>query len=225
MMSTPQHTRASLAAQKIARQIFLVGVLVASIAAQTREARAQVGVSTPSSSPATLKPGDVIRLRIYREPDLSGEFMVNEHGEVTLPRLGPRSVIGQPIDSVRASVIRGYAEYLRDATIELTPLYRVRVTGAVRSPGIFTIDPTMSVADAVGLAGGVSTQGREGRVVLLRDGRPVANALSPGLRLVELALRSGDELNVPERAWISRNAGLAIGALSATASILWAIRR
>ena len=177
------------------------------------------------SSAATLRPGDVVRLRIWREPELSGEFMVNEHGDLMLPRLGRRAVLDVPVDSVRARVIRDYAEFLRNTTIEVTPLYRVRVTGAVRNPGLYTVDPTMSVADAVGLAGGVSPGGRVGSVALLRDGRRVATSLSPGIRLVELALRSGDELSIPERPWLSRNAGLAIGGVSAVASLFWAIRR
>ena len=44
-------------------------------------------------------------------------------------------------------------------------------------------------------------------------------------RLVELALRSGDELYVPERGWLSRNPGLLFGGLSAIASLFWAFNR
>jgi polysaccharide export outer membrane protein len=174
---------------------------------------------------AMLRPGDALRVRVWREPDLSGDFQVNEHGDVTLPRLGALPVSAQPVDSVRARLVREYQRFVRDATVEVTPLYRVHVTGAVRNPGLFTVDPTMSVADAVGLAGGVSPQGRTGSVVLMRNGQRVSGSLSQGSRLVELALRSGDELFVPERAWVSRNMGIVVGALSATASIVWAIRR
>jgi protein involved in polysaccharide export with SLBB domain len=176
-------------------------------------------------STMTLRPGDALRVRISREPDLSGEFMVDEHGEVTLPRLGRRLVRGVPIDSVRARVTGDYSELLRDVTIELTPLYRVRVTGAVRNPGLYTADPTMTVADAVSLAGGVTPQGRNGAVSIMRDGALLPTSLSPASRLVELSLRSADELYVPERSWLSRNAGVAIGALSGAASLIWAIRR
>jgi protein involved in polysaccharide export with SLBB domain len=83
----------------------------------------------------------------------------------------------------------------------------------------------MSVGDAIGLAGGVSPEGRNGRVDLVRDGRRIATSISPSSRLVELALRSGDELYVPERAWLSRNTGLLFGGLSAVASLFWALNR
>lgn len=191
--------------------------------------RAATAQSVASSSPmsttaATLRPGDALRLRVSGEAELTGEFMVDEHGEVTLPRLGRRLVRDIPIDSVKARVVREYEDILRNVTIELTPLYRVRVTGAVRNPGLFTVDPTMSVADAIGLAGGVSSQGRNGRVQLMRDGQ-LSKSLSLAARLADLALHSADELYVPERSWLSRNAGLVIAGISAGGSLLWAFRR
>jgi polysaccharide export outer membrane protein len=191
------------------------------VASATR-AHAQ-GVVQQSS--ASLRPGDSLRVRVWREPDLSGVFMVDEHGDLTFPRLGRRNVLNVPIDSVRARVQREYAEFVRDPSVEITPLYRVRVNGAVLRPGLFTVDPTMSVGDAIGLAGGVSPDGRSGTVDLVRDGRRVATSISPSSRLVELALRSGDELYVPERAWLTRNPGVILGGLSAFASLVWAFRR
>ena len=176
-------------------------------------------------SSASLRPGDSLRVRVWREPDLSGVFMVDEHGDLTFPRLGRRSVLNVPIDSIRARVQREYAEFVRDASVEITPLYRVRVNGAVRNPGLFTVDPTMSVGDAIGLAGGVAPEGRSGTGDLVRDGRRVATSVSPSSRLVELGLRSGDELSVPERGWLARNPGLLLGGLSAVASLVWAFNR
>jgi polysaccharide export outer membrane protein len=185
-------------------------------------AHAQAIVQQSSTS---LRPGDSLRVRVWREPDLSGVFMVDEHGDLTFPKLGRRSVLNVPIDSIRARVQREYAEFVRDASVEITPLYRVRVNGAVNKPGLFTVDPTMSVGDAIGLAGGVSPTGRSGAVDLVRDGHRIASSISTSSRLVELALRSGDELYVPERAWFPRNTALLLGAVSAAASLVWAFRR
>ena len=183
------------------------------------------GQAIVQQSSTSLRPGDSLRVRVWREPDLSGVFMVDEHGDLTFPRLGRRSVLNVPIDSIRARVQREYAEFVRDASVEITPLYRVRVNGAVRNPGLFTVDPTMSVGDAIGLAGGVSAEGRAGTVELVRDGRRIASSISPSSRLVELSLRSGDELYVPERAWLTRNPAVLLGGLSAFASLIWAFHR
>lgn len=212
----------------------LVRVALAGVAAVT----ALVGLATPApaqQAPAravraeavALRPGDAIRLKVWREPDLTGDYMVDEGSLVTLPRLGRVSVAGLPIDTVRARVIRGYAEILSTiagSSVEVTPLFRIHVVGAVRNPGLYSADPTMTVADALGLAGGVSAGGRANRVILMRDGRP-STRLARGARLVELSLRSGDELYVPQGAWLGRNAGLVLGAVSAAASVLWAVQR
>src|SRR5690349_6091609 len=140
-------------------------LLAASIwGASAIRAPAQAIVQQSSGS---LRPGDSLRVRVWREPDRSGVFMVDEHGDLTFPRLGRRSVVNVPIDSIRARVQREYGEFVRDASVEITPLYRVRVNGAVRNPGLFTVDPTMSVGDAIGLAGGVSPEGRNGTVDLV----------------------------------------------------------
>jgi protein involved in polysaccharide export with SLBB domain len=219
MSSHSSGTRLRVACRAAIHLLLLAGPIWVAPAAR---AHAQAIVQQSSAS---LRPGDSLRVRVWREPDLSGVFMVDEHGDLTFPRLGRRNVLNVPIDSIRARVQREYAEFVRDASVEITPLYRVRVNGAVLKPGLFTVDPTMSVGDAIALAGGVSPEGRNGAVELVRDGRRIATSISPSSRLVELALRSGDELYVPERAWITRNTGLLLGGLSAFASLVWAFQR
>ena len=41
----------------------------------------------------------------------------------------------------------------------------------------------------------------------------------------ELALRSGDQLVVPQRSWVSRNPGIIIGAIGTVTSIVWLVSR
>lgn len=170
-----------------------------------------------------LRPGDVVRLRIWREPDLSGDFMVDETGVATLPKVGPVQVSGRSVDSLKVDLLAIYRRYVSQPSIEITPLRRVQVTGAVRTPGLYTVDPTMTIADAIALAGGVTPDGRRDRVVLIR-GSEAINA-----RLAQPAgrppLRSGDALYVPQRSWLARNPGMVIAAVSATASVVWAFKR
>ena len=219
MSSPSSRTRLRFARRSAIHLLLLAAPLWGAPAAR---AHAQAVVQQSSTS---LRPGDSLRVRVWREPDLSGVFMVDEHGDLTFPRLGRRSVLNVPIDSIRARVQREYAEFVRDASVEITPLYRVRVNGAVRNPGLFTVDPTMSVGDAIGLAGGISPEEKNGAVDLVRDGHRIATSISPSSRLVELALRSGDELYVPQRGWLSRNPGILLGGLSALGSLVWAFNR
>lgn len=194
------------------------------LVAAGREGVAQTATTLGATPVAgALRPGDAVRLRVWREPDLSGEFPVDERGEVSFPKLGATRVTGMSPDSLNRWLLAGYGAYLRDASIEVTPLRRVSVTGAVRTPGIYRVEPTMTVADAVALAGGASPEGERDRVELMRGGAKLETRLRANTRLAESALQSGDQLVVPERSWARRNAGVIIGAVSSVAFLVVAL--
>ncbi len=163
-----------------------------------------------------LKPGDLLRVRIYREPDLSGEYQVSERGTIVLPRLGEIELASWPIDSIRPRLTRAFAEYLRDPTIEVTPLRRIAVTGAVLRPNLYPVDPTMTVLDALALAGGAAPDGVRDRVELRRGTERLEARLDQSSSIADLKLRSGDQLYVPQRSWLSRNTWLVSTLIGAT---------
>lgn len=179
----------------------------------------------PSDSALALRPGDAVRLRIWREPDLSGDFPVNESGIVVLPKLGPRRVVAEHPDSLKAWVVRSYATVLRNPSIEVLLVRRVQVLGAVKNPGLYPVEPTMTVADAIALAGGTTPQGKSNKVELRRHGEKVRGELAGRLLIGDSPIRSGDQIYVPERSWISRNPGVLIGALGLVATVVFRVAR
>ena len=102
--------------------------------AQTVMASA-IGRSAPDSLGA-LRPGDMLRLKIWREPDFSGDFMIDESGQAVLPRLGKTAVSGMSTEQLKSRLEDQYREYLNNPSIEVTPLRQVAVLGAVRNPGV-----------------------------------------------------------------------------------------
>jgi polysaccharide export outer membrane protein len=176
-----------------------------------------------NGSAGTVQPGDLIRLKIWREPDMSGDIAVDEDGVATLPRIGPLRVADLAADSLKRMLIRSYAEFLRDPAVDITVLRRVTILGAVRTPNVYHVEPTMTVADALALAGGASPDGEQDQVELRRQGGRFIVKLSRGTRLTDTPLRSGDELYVPQRSWMSRNAGLVIAGIGTTISLLYLI--
>jgi polysaccharide export outer membrane protein len=190
---------------------WIVVCLLLSWVAESRAQAAPPQSASVAEFAEPLRPGDVVRLRIWREPDMSGEFQVDESGQVTLPLLGPVPVTGMSRDSLRRALLADYAKYLKNPAIEVVLLRRVNVLGAVRNPGLYPIDPTMTVADALALAGGASPEGKKDEVELVRSENRVVLTLDPSATLGNTPIRSGDQLYVPERSWFSRNAGLVIG--------------
>jgi polysaccharide biosynthesis/export protein len=167
-----------------------------------------------------LRPGDLVRLRIWREPDLSGDFTINEQGDVVLPKIGlVRLSEGSP-EAVKADLVRRYGQYLRNPSIDVMVLRRVNVMGAVRNPGLYNVEPTMRVADALAMAGGVDEDGKPEDIRLIRDGQPMQVKMSERTMLTDTPLRSGDQLFVPERSWVSRSRGVIAAFITAGTSLL-----
>jgi polysaccharide biosynthesis/export protein len=173
-----------------------------------------------------LQPGDVVRLRIWREPDLSGEFPVDESGTAVFPKLGATRVASITADSLRSLLMNTYAQYLKDPAIEVTFLRRITILGAVNHPGIYPVDPTMTVQDAFALAGGTLPNGNPKHFRLRRSGQDVDVDFSQSTPIGRTQIRSGDELYVPERSWLSRNGVYVIAAcITATAIVVSTVIR
>ena len=177
---------------------------------------AQNGASQPAAT--HLEPGDIIRLRIWREESMSGEYRVDTDGTVVFPRLGPWPVSGKDADLLKRELIEAYARYLRTPSIEVTFLRRINVGGAIQKPGVYHAEPTMTVRDVLLEAGGPTMTGRTDRVELIRDGTVIQARLRQDVPIVESPIRSGDQLYVPERSWLSRNTNAAVGIGSALLS-------
>jgi polysaccharide export outer membrane protein len=183
--------------------------------AQSRPAATNV-----SDSADFLRPGDVIRLKIWREPDLSGEIPVKDDGDAVFPKLGSIQVTHLLPDSLEHFLVKSYTRYLRDPSIDVTVLRRVSVSGAVSKPGVYSVDPTMTVADAVALAGGATSDGKADKVELRRSGHRIMVDLSRQTRLATMPIRAGDQLYVPERSWVSRNTGLVAAGITAATTVI-----
>jgi polysaccharide export outer membrane protein len=189
-------------------------------------AAAQAGTSTSgASAKVVLQPGDRVRLKVWREPDLSGDFDVADDGFVVFPKVGRIDLRQITTDSLTSLLLAGYSGSLRNPSVEITVLRRVNVQGSVRSPGLYYVDPTITVSGALAMAGGISPEGNRNRIELLRggDSRPIR--LVRESRLTDTSLQSGDQLMVRERSWLARNTGFVSAGLTAAAVVFAALIR
>ena len=155
-----------------------------------------------------LRPGDLIRLRIWREPDMSGDFPVDANGVAVLPRIGRLEVTQHLPAALEKRLVDEYSRYLQHTSIEVLLLRRIQVLGAVRTPGLHPVDATMTVSDVLALAGGTTTQGDPDRIELIRDGERISTRLSAQSRIADSPIQSGDQIFVPERNWLVRNSAV-----------------
>jgi protein involved in polysaccharide export with SLBB domain len=190
---------------------------------------AQPTSTARSTAAANLGPGDGLRLRIHREPDLSGEYVVDERGVIVLPKIGEYKVTGIPADSVRGAIRVALKQFLATESIEITPFRRVAVTGAVIKPGLYPVDPAMSVADALILAGGVAPTGKPRVVELRTAGAREGTEIPAETRVWDTGAGGTRQLFVPQKPWAQRNgtllASLTISSITALGWIVQVTRR
>lgn len=173
--------------------------------------------SDPAARPAsatdavTLAPGDILNIQIWREPDLGGEFQVDLDGVAILPLIGEKRVTGIPVRMLRQQLVEDYRVHLRNPSINITPLRRIHVLGEVRQPGLFRVDPTVSLAEAIAMAGGVTEAGDIRRIRIVRRGASGQEPVSATALVRDADLRSGDQIYVDRRSWLSRNTGFLLG--------------
>ena len=181
--------------------------------------------SQTHSDDQRLQAGDVVRVNIWREPALTGDFPVDESGVVTLPLVGRRQVTRTAWAPLRDSLITAFRRDVTTEVITIVPLRRVYVLGAVLRPGIFMLDPTMGVEAAVALAGGAALDGNLERLRILRGGRVIVRNLSITTALGRYPLTSGDQVFVDRRSWMDRNSALLLTSVLSIGGIVAALSR
>lgn len=160
-----------------------------------------------------LRPGDAIHVSSWMDENMEGEYIVDEDGKVVLPVLGTRSVTNVPAAELRRELMDEYRARFRQETIQVRLLRRIRILGEVREPGLYRVDPTMTLGDILAEAGGITERGAANRIRLVRDGETVIEArLRPDAAITD-ELHSGDQIMVLQRSWLARHSTIFIGSV------------
>lgn len=142
---------------------------------------------------------DKVRVIVFNEQSLTGEFIVNADGTLALPLIGNIPVAGRTTTEVMADVTRHLADgYLRDPRVSLEVLtYRpFFILGEVTKPGEYPYSNGLTVLNAVATASGFTYRAKKGEVYIKKSGEDVEHKL----RLTAgLEIGPGDTIRIPER--------------------------
>ena len=182
----------------------LLLLLVAALPALTFAHPARAAAQAADS--AFLRPGDMVRLAVFRQPELSGEFAVSAEGTLQHPLFSEVRVVGASRAVIRQRLRDALTPYVRDPSFVFDYLYRVAVTGEVRLPNLIALSPETTLGQAIATAGGVTEFGRLDRVRLIREGHEVVvNLQAPDAAVAAMRVRSGDQIRVPRRTSVLRD--------------------
>jgi polysaccharide export outer membrane protein len=185
----------------------------AAAAAPTAAPTATPAVAPPAVAPEyRLGGGDVLRITVYQNPDLTLETRITEAGIVSYPLLGNLRLGGQTVTAAEKQIADG----LRTGNFVKQPQVSIVVTqvrgnqasvlGMVNRPGRYPIEVAgMRLSDLLATAGGTAVGGADTLVVTgIREGRPFRTEIDlPALfadsnRSQDLLIQNGDTV------WVDR---------------------
>jgi len=170
-------------------------VRIATVTPSAPPRSAEVPATATDAALESLGMGDVVRVTVFRNPELTTEARVSERGTILFPLIGEVHVVGMTPAQVGSRI----AKKLRDGRFVVNPEVtvalaqvnsrQVAVLGAVNKPGRYPIDSQNSrLTDFLASAGGIAPAGAEHvTLVSTHDGRTVKRDID-----LNAIFRSGD---------------------------------
>lgn len=121
-----------------------------------------------------LGTGDKLRVTVFGQPDMSGEFAVDAGGQVTIPLVGAVDAARLTVAELTKSITDRLAkDFLVDPKVSVDVLnYRpFYVLGEVKSPGSYAYVVGINIRQAIAIAGGFNRRAKTSMVTLYRDSR------------------------------------------------------
>lgn len=176
------------------------GPQTAAGASRDEEANLPGGAPVLSDPNYKLGSGDHIRVIVYGQPDLSGEFRVDGNGKVALPLVGTVAAGGKSVGQFEKSVVGALKpDYLQDPRVSVEVLsYRpFYIVGEVQKPGNYPYTDGMTVINAVAMAGGFTYRAKDDDFTINRANSPAGAEGEEADQNTKV--NPGDVITVPER--------------------------
>jgi protein involved in polysaccharide export with SLBB domain len=179
---------------------FLVVLAIAGISAGLSvHASAQTPPSASSAESYILGPNDRIRLKVYGESDITGEYEINNSGQVSIPLAGHIKAAGATTRQLEKAIAAALAKgIVRDprVNVEIAQYRPYYILGEVKKSGEYPYRHGLTVLDAVASAGGFTYRANENKVLLRRSGAGKEETLPLD---APVPVFPGDNIRIPER--------------------------
>jgi len=120
----------------------------------------------------TVKPGDVLSISVWKEPDLQGPVLVRPDGTFSFPLAGQMDARGKSVQELQQLVTDKLRKYISDPVVTVSVQEikgnKVYVIGQVNKPGDFVVNPKVDVMQALSMAGGTTPFAALGDIMILR---------------------------------------------------------
>ena len=151
---------------------------------------AQAPAAAAAANEYRLGPGDVVRVTVYQNPDLTLETRIGEAGIVSYPLLGSVRLGGNTVSQAEKLIADGLrsGNFVRQPQVSILVVQvrgnQASVLGQVNRPGRYPIEVAdMRLSDVLAVAGGISANGADTLTLVgTRDGKPMRKVIDlPGI--------------------------------------------
>lgn len=148
---------------------------------------------------------DVIGVRVWRERDLSGDFVVRPDGKISMPLAGEIEADGITPDQLKNRIVNALSHYLNrpEVMLEVRQVNSKRcyISGEVNRPGAFTVIGPITVLEAISNAGGLRDFANAKKIVIMRGNERLKfnyKEVIKGKNMEQnILLQPGDHIIVP----------------------------
>jgi hypothetical protein len=146
-----------------------------------------------------LQAGEKIRVTVYGEASLSGDYQIDPEGFITLPLMGTVKAAGYTRSELEIELAKDLkGEYLRNpkvtvSVIEFRPLY---ILGEVEKPGAYPYSVGLDPMSVIALAGGPTYRASRSTILVRHPGE---SAMREYPQTSMIAIMPGDIIKVPQR--------------------------
>lgn len=188
----------------LAVSLAAVGADVSAIAQEP--ATRPVARETPTSPAYTIGPADVLRIIVWKEPELTLDVTVRFDGMITFPLLGDLQAAGRAPSLLAESLTQGLARFVETprVTVSVSQANSARfyVMGQVAKPGEYRLSSRTTVLQALALAGGFKEFAKSESMVIVREDQTVVpvnyKRIADGKDVSQnVSLAPGDTIVVP----------------------------
>jgi protein involved in polysaccharide export with SLBB domain len=157
------------------------------------------GAKAPAPYVYRLAADDRVRVTVYGEPQLSGEFAVNSEGRISFPLLGMVAAQGRTVSELATGLTQALdASYYKNPhlVVDLIASRPVYVLGEVNKAGQYPYQSGMTALAAVATAGGFTYRANQ-KIVMIRHVGEASEEREP--LTADLIVQPGDTVRIKER--------------------------
>jgi polysaccharide export outer membrane protein len=130
----------------------------------------------------SVKPGDMLEISVWKEPDLQRDVLVRPDGAFSFPLVGEVDARNKSVSELTKIVSDRLGKYIADAVVTIAVKEikgnKIYVLGQVNRPGEFIVNPSVNVMQALSMAGGTTPFAATNDIIVLRGQGKAQNAMA-----------------------------------------------